>query len=163
MSPLTERDLRTSMLNVSKGEAGRMYLPRDLADQPWEHLDYLGWRDPQAPAKGYLVTVVDDRLRGLALRAPSTPPGPRRSMCSICLSQHSGGVSLLVAPRAGKAGRQGNTLGTYLCSDLRCSLYVRGLLKTEISTVRETLSTEQRVERLVRNLADFVNRVSASA
>ena len=163
MTPLTDSDLRASMLNVSRGEAGRMWLPRDLGDQPWEQLDYLGWRDPQSPTKGYLVTRIDDRLLGLALRAPTATPGPRRSMCSLCLSQHSGGVDLMVAPRAGRSGRQGNTVGTYICADLRCSLYIRGVLRTETSTVRETLTVEQRVERLVGNLAAFVTRVQGPA
>jgi hypothetical protein len=162
MTPLTERDVRASLLNVSKGEASRMAVPRDLAEQPWEHLDYLGWRDPQSPGKGYLVAPLDGRLVGLALRAPTASPGPRRSMCSLCMSVHSGGVSLMVAPRAGKSGRMGNTVGTYICSDLRCSLYIRGRLKVETPTVRETLSPEQRIERLLGNLADFVARVSES-
>ena len=32
----------------------------------------------------------------------------------------------MVAQRTGKAGQQGNTVGTYVCSDLACSLYMRG-------------------------------------
>jgi hypothetical protein len=29
------------------------------------------------------------------------------------------------APRAGEAGRNGNTVGTYICDDLACSLIIR--------------------------------------
>jgi hypothetical protein len=29
------------------------------------------------------------------------------------------------APRAGEAGRNGNTIGTYICDDLACSLIIR--------------------------------------
>ncbi|WP_430625940.1 FBP domain-containing protein, partial [Streptomyces albus] len=33
-------------------------------------------------------------------------------------------MALLAAPRPGAAGRQGNTVGAYLCADLACSLSV---------------------------------------
>ena len=47
-------------------------------------------------------------------------------MCSLCLTSHTGGVTLMVAPKTGKAGQQGNSVGKYICGDLACSLYVRG-------------------------------------
>jgi len=34
-------------------------------------------------------------------------------------------VSLFVAPKAGEAGKRGNTVGTYLCADLACSTLIR--------------------------------------
>ena len=83
----------------------------------------------------------------------------RKSMCSLCITVRSGGVSLMVAPRAGKAGQQGNSVGTYICSDLACSLYVRGRLRTGTPGMHETLSVEQRIERLVGNLESFVAKV----
>jgi hypothetical protein len=162
VSPLTESQIRTSFVNLTKGEAKRMNVPRDLAERPWDDLDYLGWRDPQAPARGYLVAPLGERLLGVALRAPETRSA-QRSMCSVCLTVRSGGVSLLVAPRAGKAGQQGHTVGTYLCADLACSLYVRGKLSTGTPTMHETLSVEQRVARLSGNLEAFVARVVRAA
>jgi hypothetical protein len=39
----------------------------------------------------------------------------------------AGGVTLMTARRAGPDGRQGNSVGQYLCTDLACSLYARGL------------------------------------
>ncbi|TGN78537.1 FBP domain-containing protein, partial [Streptomyces griseoluteus] len=49
MRPLTEQDIRASFVNCSKGDAKRLAVPRDLAERPWDDLDFLGWRDPGAP------------------------------------------------------------------------------------------------------------------
>lgn len=127
MKQLTEKEIRAAFVNCTKGEAKRLSVPRDLADHPWDDLDYFGWRDPQAPGRAYLVAELEGTVRALVLRSPGHTSGQaRRSMCQICLTTHDGGVSLMVAPKAGKAGQQGNSVGIYLCSDLACSLYVRG-------------------------------------
>ena len=68
----------------------------------------------------------------------------------------------MVAPRAGKAGQQGHTVGTTICSDLACSLYVRGKRDTGTPGMHETLSVEQRIDRLVGNLETFVARVMSA-
>jgi len=41
-------------------------------------------------------------------------------------------IALFVAAHAGTAGRQGNTVGTYICADLACSLYIRGIKDLEL-------------------------------
>jgi hypothetical protein len=47
-------------------------------------------------------------------------------MCLLCQTTHSGGdVTLFTARRAGQAGRNGNTVGQYICADLRCSQRIR--------------------------------------
>ncbi|GAA4706973.1 FBP domain-containing protein [Nocardioides conyzicola] len=150
-------------MNCSKGEAQRLNLPADLAERPWADLDFLGWRDPQAPARGYLVTEQGDRLVGLVLRAPQAGVARRSSMCSLCLTVRSAGVSLMVAPRAGKAGQRGHSSGTYMCADLACSLYVRGRLSASGPVVYETLTVEEKVQRLTANVDTFVARVLRSA
>lgn len=159
MEPLTDPEIRASFVNCSKGEAKRLNLPRDLADVSWSELDYLGWRDPQAPARGYLVAEHDGRPCGVVLRAPGVGVGRRASMCSLCMTVRSGGVALMVAPRAGKAGQQGHSVGTPMCADLACSLYVRGALSTGSPVLQETLTVEQRVARLVGNVDTFLARV----
>lgn len=160
MKPLTESEIRSAFVNCSKGEAKRLNVPRDLAERPWEDLDYFGWRDPQAPDRGYLVTVIDGRTYALALRRPATASWQaRRGMCSICLTPHSGGVALMVAPRAGKAGKQGNSVGTYVCEDLACPLYVRGKKDVGADRMHESLTVEQKVARMMANLEEFVGRV----
>jgi FBP C-terminal treble-clef zinc-finger len=161
VNPLTEPQIRAAFVNLTKGEAKRLNVPRDLAQRQWGDLDYLGWRDPQSPARGYLVAPIGERSVGVALRAPASSVGfARPSMCSLCLTVRSGGVSLMVAPRAGKAGQQGHTVGTNICADLSCSLYLRGKLQTGMPGMPETLTLDQRIARLVGNLESFVARVT---
>ncbi|MFF8310641.1 FBP domain-containing protein [Streptomyces lydicus] len=163
MDPVGEKAIRASFVNCSKGEASRINLPVGLGDLPWEALDFLGWRDPGAPDRGYLVAPRGDGLVGVTLRVPQ---GVRRSftkttVCSVCVTGHPGsGVSLLAARRAGAAGRQGNTVGAYFCADLACSLYVRGRKRSQLAgRHEETLLLEDRVARLVRHLDDFLDKV----
>ena len=159
VEPLTETEIRAAFVNCSKGEAQRLSLPRDLAELAWAELDYLGWRDPQAPARGYLVTEREGRPCGIVLRAPGVGVGRRASMCSLCMTVRSGGVALMVAPRAGRAGQRGHSVGTPMCSDLACSAYVRGKASASSPVLQETLTTEQRIARLVANVESFVARV----
>ena len=162
MRPLTQREIRPSFVNCTKGEMSRLHVPHDLASRPWGELDYLGWRDPQSPARGYLVADLDGHVQGIALRAPqSTVGAARRSMCSLCMTMRSGGVSLMVAPRAGSRGQHDNTVGTYICSDLQCSLSIRGKRRADGPGIPETLSVEDRAARLLTHLAELLGRVCA--
>lgn len=133
MHPVTEAQIRASFINCSKGDAKRLAVPRDLAERPWEDLDFLGWRDPGAPDRSYLVAEHAGDVVGVAMRFPAQQRGfLHRGMCSICLTTHPGsGVSLMTARLAGKPGREGNSVGVYMCTDLSCSLYVRGIKAPE--------------------------------
>jgi hypothetical protein len=163
VKPLTEPEIRAAFVNCTKGEAKRMNGPRDLAGLPWDDLDFLGWRDPQSPERAYLVAPLDGGLTGLALRCPGPNPLQKRSnICSFCLTSHTGGVTLMVAPRTGKAGQRGNSVGTYLCTDLACSLYLRGL-KPAVGLggrFKERLTLEEKVDRTMANLAAFAAKVT---
>ncbi len=162
MEPVTDTEIRGSFVNASKGEAKRLNLPADLPDTRWADLDFLGWVDPKAPMQSYLVVPAEGGLVGVQLRRNTSGVGPRRAkMCSLCLTTHSGqGVSLMVARRAGQAGRDGNTVGLDICAGLECSLYARGILPAPtVSAAHETLSTDERIARLQNNLSTFVDRV----
>ncbi|RKE18783.1 FBP domain-containing protein [Streptomyces sp. TLI_171] len=164
MKALTDPEIRASFVNCTKGEAGRAALPRELAELTWEELDFLGWRDPGAPDRGYLVAEHGGRPVGVALRLAQRGPGARHgSMCSICLTTHpASGVALMTARRAGRptAGAYASA-GEYFCADLACSLYVRGRRRAPAGGVRmkESLSTEEKVARVRANLAVFLDRV----
>lgn len=163
MEPLTAAEIRGSFVNCSKGEAGRLALPKQVEATNWDSLDFLGWRDPGAPAAAYVVAPWRGRLVGMVLRVGTDRPSSgRQNLCSLCTTNHStADVALMVAPRAGAAGRQGNTVGSYFCADLACSLYARGLKRpTRVQPV-ETLTVDQRVQRLRDNLEQFVRRVMA--
>ncbi|MFF7356766.1 MULTISPECIES: FBP domain-containing protein [Streptomyces] len=162
MRPLTEQDIRNSFVNCSKGEAQRLTVPRDLHQHPWDDLDFLGWREPGAPDRSYLVTERDDRLVGVALRLTTSRRGfLHRSMCSVCLTTHpGGGVSLMAARKAGAAGREGNSVGLYMCTDLACSLYVRGRKLPESGArFEESLTAEEQIARATGNLSAFIDKL----
>ncbi|MFG2060725.1 FBP domain-containing protein [Micromonospora sp. NPDC048871] len=161
MEALTESEIRAAFVNCSKGEAKRLFVPRDLATRPWADLDYLGWRDPKAEDRAYLVTEQAGRPTALVLRSPSASAGRgSRNMCAICLTSPEAGVSLLVAPKAGRAGRDGSSVGTYLCSDLSCSLYLRGRKDGGAGArLPETISLEEKIARTTTNLAGFIAKV----
>ncbi|GAA1316980.1 FBP domain-containing protein [Pseudonocardia xinjiangensis] len=163
MKPLSERDIRSSFVNCSKGEAQRLKLPAGLDELPWPDLDFLGWRDPGAPERAYLVADHDGRLVGVALRAAAA--GARgftaRSICSLCLTTRTGGgVVLMSARRTGAAGRGGNSVGQYLCSDLACSLYIRGRKQSAEGVLRESLSREEKIARTLANLDAFLTTIT---
>jgi len=164
MRPLSERDIRNSFVNCSKGEAKRLAIPRDLAERPWDDLDFLGWRDPGAPDRSCLVTERAGRLTGVTLSFPSRQRGfLHRSMCSVCLTTHPGnGVSLMTARKAGAAGREGNSVGIYMCADLACSLYVRGKKQLDSgSRIEESLTLEEQIARATGHLSAFLDRLYA--
>jgi hypothetical protein len=123
---LTEAAIRRSMVNSSRSETAALALPRDFAELDWAALDVLGWRDRKVALRGYLVHERDGGPLGIALRAAETRMSARRSaMCLLCHTvQSADAISLFTARRVGEAGRNGNTVGTYVCADLRCSTRV---------------------------------------
>ncbi|WP_114854477.1 FBP domain-containing protein [Brachybacterium sp. YJGR34] len=124
MNPLTEHQIRTSFVNASKGVAQRAALP-DLAEAAWEDLDYLGWQDAKKPQQHYVVLEVDGEIVGLLLRGTGRPPG-KKMLCAWCEDVIDGvAAASFVAPLAGASGRRGNTKGTAVCADFRCSRNVR--------------------------------------
>ncbi len=124
---LSEQQVRRSFINCSRGEAQSLALPKDFAALAWDDLGVLGWRDPKAPLRGYLVAESDGAVVGIALRAAESRMSSRTAaMCLLCQTTQSGdAVSLFTARRMGEAGRNGNTVGTYICADLGCSQRAR--------------------------------------
>lgn len=161
MRALTEHEVRRSFINCSRGEANGLVLPAGFHGLDWAHLDMLGWRDPKAPLRGYLVVEIDEQPLGLAVRAAETRMSSRTAaMCLLCETPRSADtVSLFTARRAGEAGRNGNTVGTYICGDLGCSDRVR----TEIPPwLRERNPAEvvvERVEELRTRVLGFIESV----
>jgi len=168
VEPIGEKQIRASFVNSTKGDAGRLRLPLDFAALPWADLDFLGWVDPGAPLRAHLVVPRPGGPLGITLRVPAAgrASAVRSRMCQLCLTAHSAsGVRLLAAPLAGARGRQGNTVGVYVCADLACSLYLRGKRQPKLRTVpqEESLTVAERVARMWGNLDDFVAKVTAPA
>ncbi|MER6102995.1 FBP domain-containing protein [Streptomyces sp. NPDC001832] len=167
MEPLSEKQIRSSFVNCTKGEAARLRLPLDFAELPWEDLDFLGWVDPGAPLRAHLVVPREQGLLGISLRIPSVrrTSAVKSSMCQICLTGHaSSGVTLLAAPLAGARGREGNTVGIYICADLACSLYLRGKRQPKLRSGRyeESLTLDERLVRMSGNLGAFAAKVTVA-
>ncbi|MFB7542235.1 FBP domain-containing protein [Streptomyces zaomyceticus] len=163
---LTDKQIRSSFVNCTKGEAARLKLPLDFSELAWNELDFLGWVDPGAPLRAHLVVPREDGPVGVTLRVPASgrTSAVKSSMCQVCLTGHaSSGVTLLVAPLAGARGREGNTVGIYLCADLACSLYIRGKRQPKLRAGRheESLTLDEQVARLTGNLDAFVARVTS--
>lgn len=163
MRALTESMIRTSFVNCSKGDANRLTMPADLADLDWPELAFLSWIDRKAPARGYLVAEdYSGDIVGIVLRRPdSRVKSAKPQLCSLCLTTHlSSGVSLMVAPRAGTAGRNGNTVGTYICADLGCPWYLNGSRKPLLSQqIDQHLSLEDKMARGREKAAAFIASV----
>jgi hypothetical protein len=125
MKPMSEAEIRTAMVNAGPGEAERMPVP-GLHEVVWSDREYLGWRDPGSPLRGYIVYWSGDRPVGIALRASEVRLQPGSALCSLCnTTQPAGQVTMFSATLAGDAGRSGNSVGTYMCADLACSLLIR--------------------------------------
>ena len=127
MTPLTEPELRACLVNATRGEASRMSVPLDLDDVDWSRLDFLGWRDRKIPTRGYIIRQTADAVTGLMLRAAEARMSPRRSaMCLLCRAvDKANRISLFTTRKTGAAGRNGDTVGTYICAGLDCSSQLR--------------------------------------
>lgn len=164
MNPLTEQQIRTSFVNASKREASQATLP-DLTALPWDRLDYVGWRDRKAPLVAYVVLELDGAPVGVLLRAGDEKAGRarRKGVCAWCEDVVvSKDVSLYVARRGGASGRNGNTIGTLICTDFLCSQNVRRTpTRTEAGNDESALVTivERRIAGLQERSARFVAEV----
>jgi hypothetical protein len=160
MRAITAAEVRRSFVNLSQTQAKSLTLPAwwDLID--FDQWDYIGWRDAKAPQRGYIVAIENDLVTSIVVRAPegaSTRHGS--SLCDLCHTGHAAAdVALFTAARAGAAGRKGDTVGLYICADLACSLYIRGLREVKLPQ-GETVSVEVRSARLQERLSTFLARV----
>lgn len=166
MKPLTENAIRGALVNASARERKGLTLPDDFADIDWSRLDYLGWRDPKAPATGYLVVDTTDLGAGhgaiaVMLRAGTVPPRTR-PQCALCEDiSLPNEVVMFSARRAGKAGRKGDTIGSLICSGFECSRNVRRLPSSVMAGNDPEMVRRKRIEALQERVARFVTRVGA--
>jgi hypothetical protein len=164
VKPLTPSLIRGSFVNATGGEVERIPLP-GLHEMIWAEREYLGWRDPQAHQRGYLVHWRDDVPVGIMLRASEFNLQPGISaMCSLCrITQPSHQVTLFSAPRAGQAGRDGNTVGTYICDDLACSHLIRMLPPAHPMQPEPAEILATRVDGLLHRVESFTADIMRTA
>ncbi|GEO94378.1 FBP domain-containing protein [Kocuria turfanensis] len=126
MHPLTEAEIRSSLINCSRKDAARLPVPPDLGALDWDRLDYLGWRDPQSPRRGFAVVPTEQGPKGIVVQTSGAAGAGKQAMCAWCQDvrlPHP--VVMYVARRAGAAGREGSTVGTLVCAGFQCSANVR--------------------------------------
>ncbi len=163
MKPLTDADIRDSLINAHASEADRMPLP-GLHEVVWAEREYLGWRDPGSPQRGYIAYWRDGRPVGLVLRASETRLRGGSAICSLCNTpQPASQVTMFTAPRAGKAGERGDSVGTYICADLACSLLIRIAPPQYEMQPSPDVVVATRATQLVERVDKFVSRVLADA
>lgn len=163
MRPLTEKDIRSSVVNASLRERNAIIPPLDLAELEWEKLDYLGWRDPKAPSVGYVVTLVDDEPLGLLLRQSGDRPGAR-AQCSWCEDVTlPNDVVLFSARRSGRAGRNGDTVATLVCAHFECSRNVRVLPPSAYLGFDREAARLHRIEVLRTRVEAFARDIARDA
>jgi hypothetical protein len=160
MQPLTESEIRNSLVNASAGDTARMTLP-GLHEVLWDEREYLGWRDPRSPQRAYIVHWRDGEAVGMMLRAAENRmKAGINAMCSLCQTPRPAGqVALFSAPRAGEAGRDGNTVGTYICADLACSLTIRIVPPAYDMQPDPAEIVERRIATLQTRLGAFTDTV----
>ena len=166
MNPLTEKQIRASFLNASKREAAQATLP-DLDTLDWERLDYLGWHDRKAPLSAYVVLKLDGEPTGVLLRSAEAKSSKRtKGVCAWCEDVVvTDDVSLYVARRGGASGRNGNTIGTLICTEFGCSRNVRRkptFTEAGNDPAMRELITDRRILGLRERAARFVAEVGST-
>lgn len=163
MMPLSETEIRGSMVNLTPEEAQRIPIP-GLHEALWEDREYLGWRDASSSRRGYIVFWRDDEPVGFSLRAAESRGRGGTALCSLCSTQQPAGqVTMFTASRAGEAGRLGHSVGTYICSDLACSLLIRVAPPAHEWQPDPSVVVQARSEKLAQRLLSFSERVLDSA
>ena len=163
MRPLTDDEIRASLVNGSVDEVETLSLPIDYLLIEWDHIDFLGWRDPKAPRRGYIVVEQDGEPVGVVLRASeSTMSHQRPAYCNLCHTlQPADQVSMFTARRSGEAGERGDSVGTYICADLSCTENVRLGAPLTPHEVVPAGHPEARISGLVERTNGFIGRVLA--
>lgn len=160
MLPISEKTLRASFVNASRKETADLTLPADLDTIDWDGLDYLGWRDPKIGRRAYVVVpTLDGDLVGILFRQAEASPRSR-AQCSWCQDvKLPNDVVFYSAKRSGKAGRNGNTVGTLVCQDFQCSRNVRKTPPLAYEGYDVEAARLQRIEDLQLRAAAFATEV----
>jgi len=162
MHALTETQVRDALVNAVGDERQRLELPHDFPIVEWDHIDFLAWRDPRTPSRGYVIAELDGGPVGIVLRATSGSTRGRAAMCNICHTMQPGDqVAMFTARRRGDAGDRGDSVGTYLCADLGCHDNVRLAAPLAPSEVRA--SVDRRIDGTRHRMEAFVGRVASDA
>ncbi|WP_084130007.1 FBP domain-containing protein [Demequina sp. NBRC 110055] len=160
MLPLTPATIRASFVNASRKEASDLTLPANFDSLDWDQLDFLGWRDPKLERRSYVIVPSLDRgATGVLFRHPGSSPRTR-AQCSWCNDTTlPNDVVLYNAKRSGKAGKNGNTLGSLVCEDFQCSENARRYPKAWYEGFDREAERQRQIEELQLRVAAFAAQV----
>jgi hypothetical protein len=154
MHALSEKDIRASFINVSQRERSAIIIP-DLAEVPWDDLDFFGWRTPKLPLAGYAVIPVDDDVVGILFRQAEQRVRTR-AQCSWCEDVTlPNEVVFFSAKRVGPAGRNGGTVGTLVCEHFECSANARRPMPPAYLGFDVKAARDRRIASLRANVQNF--------
>ena len=156
--------LRSALGNVDAATRRTVRMPRRPLRPPLGERDYLGWRDPSAPQRGYLFIERAGTPTGIMLTTTRTRMTQGRAvMCEFCrLPRRFEQVALFTAPTTPRRGAQ-STIGTYLCVDLDCNARVNRLQPlTPLDPPAEELVATRR-EQLAERSTAFITEVLRQA
>ena len=145
---------RTEVLAAFPPKARRRLRVPDLGAIDWSQREFLAWFEPDG-STGYMVACLDEHPFGFVLhRIPVRTVGARRFMCTLCLALHvQGGVAAFKFVKSHRGGLK--TRSIHICADLGCWRYVRGERPDGGAVLPETLSAEEKIARLQRNVDRF--------
>jgi hypothetical protein len=159
MLPVTEREIRACFVNATLRERNNLTLPTDFDAIDWDRLDYLGWRDRKYDGIAYLIVWLGDAPVGILL-GQAEARSRRMSQCSWCEDVHlPNDVAFYSAKRAGKAGRNGDTIGTLVCEAFQCSTNVRRRDPAPYPGFDVEAARAERIAALREHVAAFAARV----
>ncbi|TFC04075.1 FBP domain-containing protein [Cryobacterium adonitolivorans] len=162
MLPLSTTTIRAAFVNASRKVVSDITLPSGFAELDWAEMDYLGWIDPKMKRRSYVVVPVDGEPVGIVLRQADASPR-RRAQCSWCRDvKLPNDVVLYSAQRAGAAGRNGNTIGTWICAEFQCSVNVRKLPSVAYVGFDVGAARRDRIDMLRERSAGFIVEVLAA-
>lgn len=159
MLPLTDAQIRASLINVTQSERRNLTLPSDFADTPWDTLQFYGARDRKLALLGYIVTELDGAPTGLLLRQADARP-KSRAQCAWCTDIHlPNDVLLFTARRVGDAGRRGDVVGTLACDRFQCNENARRRPTSTYAGFDVEAARQARIASLRTNVEAFVRVV----
>jgi hypothetical protein len=161
MLPLTATGIKAAIANASRKIVADMTLPPDLDKTDWAELDYFGWADPKMKRRSYVVVPVDGEPVGVVLRQADAS-ARHRAQCSWCRDvKLPNEVVFFSAQRAGSAGRNGDTIGTWICAEFQCSVNVRKLPSMAYIGFDVEAARQARIQMLRARSAGFIAEILA--
>jgi hypothetical protein len=159
MLSLDEKTIRASFVNASRKEVSDLVLPPGFGTLDWDRLEFLGWRDPKASRRAYLVIPLEDGPVGILLRQAEATPRTR-AQCSWCQDvELPNEVIFYSARRAGPDGRKGDTVGTLMCAEFQCPANVRRTPSTAAMGFDPDAVRAHRIAELRERAASFAHVV----